>query len=141
MSATRIYTVHKLAWSAADDGDAILVKEGFSWPGFLFGGFFALWHGMWVAAATLFALSFLLGFVTELAGLGDTLAGTLQLVLQLGAGLFGNDMRRWSLRRDGFVETAVVAAPNRTAAEFRYFTALAAEPGAGAARLSSAGGA
>lgn len=124
----RIYTVHRLAWSAEDDGDAVLVKEGFSWPGFFFGIFWTLWHGMWVASAALFAIAFVVGLVVELVGFGEDAASLIHLLLHLGVGMFGNDMRRWSLRRTGRVETAIVAAPRLADAEQRYFTALTGGP-------------
>jgi hypothetical protein len=120
----RIYSVQRRARSAEDDGEAVFVKEGFCWPGLLFGIFWTLWHGMWVASAALFAISFVSGAVIELVGLNDATASLVQIVLQAGVGVFGNDMRRWSLRRAGFVESAVVMAPRRTAAEYRYFAAL-----------------
>ncbi|MEK9661250.1 MAG: DUF2628 domain-containing protein [Alphaproteobacteria bacterium] len=121
----RVYTVHRLAWSADEDGDAVLVKEGFAWPAFIFGIFWTLWHGMWIASAALFAISLLVGVAIGAAGLSDDVASLAQIVLHLGLGIFGNDMRRWSLRRTGRVETAVVAAPRLADAERRYFAALA----------------
>ncbi len=120
----KIYSVHTLAWSAADDGDAVFVKEGFCWPAFVFGALWSLWRGMWVASAVLFGIALGLGAAADLAGLDEAMAAVLQFALQVGAGLFGNDMRRWSLRRAGYVENAVVAAPRRIDAEHRYFTSL-----------------
>ena len=122
----RVYTVHVFAVSDADDGDAILVKEGFSWPAFLFTFFWSLWHGMWVASAGIVAAVTVLAVATELLGVGEATSFVVQLLFQFGIGLFGNDMRRWSLRREGFVETAVVTGADRGDAERRYFTALSA---------------
>jgi len=119
----KIYTVHKRAWSAADDGDAVFVKEGFSWPGLLFGIFWTLWHGMWIASAVLFGLSLVCGIAIEATGLSEGMSSLLQIALHVGVGVFGNDMRRWSLRRTGHIECAVVQAPRAEAAAFRYFSA------------------
>ena len=117
----KIYTVHTLAWSAADDGDAVFVKEGFCWPGFVFGIFWSLWHGMWMVSAALFGIALVAGLAVEAAGLNDAAASLVQLFLHLGVGVFGNDLRRWSLRRGGFVESGIVAAARGSAAEQRYF--------------------
>lgn len=119
----KIYSVHRRAWSAEEDGDAVLVKEGFSWPGLLFGLFWTLWHGLWIASAVLFGLALVSGFVVEAAGLNPAFASLVQILLNVAVGVFGNDMRRWSLRRAGYIECAVVAAPRRADAEFRYFAA------------------
>jgi hypothetical protein len=122
----KIYTIHTLAWSPTDDGAAVFVKEGFSWPGLVFGIFWTLWHGMWIASAALFVIALAAGLAVEAAGLNDGVASLVQLFLHLGVGVFGNDMRRWSLRRIGYVEGAVVAASRRSSAECRYFEAQAA---------------
>ena len=128
----KIYTVHKRAWSAADDGDAVFVTEGFCWPGLLFGLFWTLWPGMWIARAVLVGLALILGLVVEAAGLNENVASLIQIALHVGVGVFGNDMRRWSLRRTGHVECAVVLAPRHEAAAFRYFTAQAEAAAIGA---------
>ena len=132
----KIYTVHKRAWSAADDGDAVFVKEGFSWPGLLFGIFWTLWHGMWIASAVLFGLSLVCGIAIEATGLSEGMSSLLQIALHVGVGVFGNDMRRWSLRRTGHIECAVVLAPQHEAAAFRYFTAQAEAAAAGTRSMS-----
>lgn len=119
----KIFTVHTLPPSPADDGDAVFVKEGFCWPGLVFGVIWTLWHGMWVASAVLVGLALLLGFGVEALALNDSVASLVQIGLHVGIGVFGNDLRRWSLRRAGFVACAVVAARRRDAAEFRYFAA------------------
>jgi hypothetical protein len=121
----KIYTVHEPAGRSASDGESVFVREGFCWPALLFGVFWALWHRMWVVSVALLAVSMIAGLAVELAGLTDAMSAVLQAAVQLGAGLFGNDLRRWSLDRAGYVESAVVAAERRDAAEHRYYAALA----------------
>ena len=121
----KIYTVHRRAWSASEDADAVFVKEGFCWPAFFFGFLWTLWRGMWVASAALFGLSIAIGLIGELAGMNEAMTTILQIALHAGAGIFGNDMLRWSLRRAGWLESAVVTAPRRIDAEYRYFAAVA----------------
>ena len=119
----RIYTVHTLAWSAAADGDAIFVKEGFSWPALFFGSLWALWHGMWLTALVVFILGAVVGAAGEYAGLVPEANAVLQFVIQFSLGLWGNDLRRRKLRLRGYTERAVAAGRRVAEAERRYFAA------------------
>ncbi|MEP4378064.1 MAG: DUF2628 domain-containing protein [Alphaproteobacteria bacterium] len=117
---TKIFTVHTNSWSAAPDGDAILIKEGFCWPAFLFGPFWALWHGMWRTAIGLALLSGAvsgIGLVVGLAEAGDL---TVSLGLQAAIGLWANDWRRHVLARRSMLERGTVAARRLRDAERRY---------------------
>jgi hypothetical protein len=117
----RIYTVHIDPLSAAADREAILVKEGFAWPAFLFSFAWALWHGMWWVALGLVALEVALGAAFQVL----EVAPELELAIQIGAaliiGFVANDLRRMSLDRRGFAETAIVAGADQEAATQRYF--------------------
>ena len=117
---TNIYTVHTNSWSAAPDGDAVLIKEGFSWPALVFGPAWALWHGMWRTAIVLLLLS---GAVNGAAMvLGFTEAGdlTLSFGLQAAMGLWANDWRRYVLARRDVLQRGSVAARRLRDAEERY---------------------
>lgn len=119
---TNIYTVHTNSWSAAADGDAVLIKEGFCWPAFLFGPIWALWHGMWRTAIALVILSAAvsgLGLVAGLAEAGDL---ALSLGLQAAIGLWANDWRRHVLARRDIFERGTIAARRMRDAERRYVT-------------------
>lgn len=89
----------------------VLLREGFAWGGFVFGPLWLLAQGAWIAGV--------------LALCADTLAwGLLHDGLRFPAlasigwlvGLFGQDMRRWSLERRGFHEVHVIAAPDEDTA-------------------------
>ena len=121
----KIYSVQTLPWSSASDADVVLVVEGFSWPALLFGPFWALWHGMWRTAIVLLVIIVSVGGLGALAGLATDVAPVLQILVQIGLGLWGNDLRRAALSRQGYVEQAVVAGRNGEEAEHRYFTTLA----------------
>jgi len=88
-----------------------LVREGFSWGALIFGPVWLLAHGAWLAAILVGALD---------AGLGLMTHGPLQAVLVLWAawltGLFGQDLRRWTLLHRGFDELHVIAARDEAAA-------------------------
>lgn len=123
----KIYTVHSLPWSAASDGDLIIVREGFSWWALIFGPLWALWHGLWRTAIVLVAISLAIGALAGLLGMAADAATWLQLVVQIGFGLWANDLRRMGLARRGYVERAVVAGGSLQEAEQRYFITVAAE--------------
>lgn len=117
----KTYSAQTLAWSSASDSGAVLVAEGFNWYAFLFGPFWALWHGMWRTAIVLVALGVAAGALGSLAGLAPDAMSVLQLLIQTGLGLWGNDLRRAALARRGYLERAVVTGRNREEAEQRYF--------------------
>ena len=95
---------------------AVLVKEGFSWPAFLFQPAWALWHGLWVTAVLLAAG---LAGVTLLP-LGQEEQAIVALGQAAILGYVGNDLRRWALERRGFLFGAVVAGRDRESAEYRF---------------------
>jgi hypothetical protein len=117
---TNIYTVHTNSWSAAPDGDAILIKEGFSWPAFVFGPIWALWHGMWRTAIVLVILSVIVSGIALVVGLADAGDLALSLGLQAAIGLWANDWRRYVLARRDVFERGTIAARRLRDAERRY---------------------
>ncbi len=96
----RIYTAHTAARRPP-----VLVREGFSWGAFVFGPLWLLGHRAWIACVLALCA---FGLIATLA------RGDMAAVLGLGVawllGLFGQDVRRWSLSRQGFVLVHVVAA-------------------------------
>ena len=90
----RIYTVVERSGkpSKDTDRDVVLVKEGFCWPGLLFGPLWALAHRMWGVAVILAAAWVGVTMLPSLVPAGGTdlqwLAGLALLLLQ---GVLGND--------------------------------------------------
>ena len=125
-----LYTVHLRRHALDPDRDLVLVKEGFSWPAFLFSVLWALWHRLWleaviVALAEAAAGAALVGF-----GADEASQAAVSLALALVLGYVANDLRRSKLGRRGFVEAAVVQGRGRDEAERRFLggvPALAAE--------------
>ncbi|MBV9652923.1 MAG: DUF2628 domain-containing protein [Acetobacteraceae bacterium] len=96
----RTWTVH-----LRRNATPALVREGFSWGAFFFGWIWLLAHRAWIAAALWLAGTIVVIVLTPAAA--RPLVGVAIAVLQ---GLFGNDLRRWSLERRGFALAHVVAA-------------------------------
>lgn len=127
----RTYTVHLPARDPKADGipvpetEAILIKEGFSWPALLFSFLWAIWHRLWLVAAGILALTIVLGLAVELAG-GDGLVRTVvSLGFALIVGITANDLRRWTLARHGVVEVDVVSGDDSDEALVRHLQSIA----------------
>ncbi len=109
----RIYTVH-----LKPKQHPVLMRDGWSWAGFLFGPIWLLIERAWIPALLEIAgLAILFGVVPP------QLWRPALLGLALFNGLLGRDMVRWSLERRGFRLGHVVLAPDRDAAQLRLFAA------------------
>ena len=123
----RLYSVHVEPWSTAPDGAAEFVKQGICWPALVFTLAWALWHRMWLVALWLVAITAVVGVANELLGLHAVFMAAVQLAIGVAMALVGNDLRRLTLERAGYVERAVVAGDSLVAAEHRYFSLVATE--------------
>ena len=111
----RVFTAH-LRPAAAP----VLVPEKFSWGAAIFGPLWLWAHRAWIPGI-LALLAWLVVFVQPIHPWRPWLV--LALVVLLG--LFGGDLRRWSLARRGFLLAHVVAARDTDEALARL---LAARP-------------
>jgi Protein of unknown function (DUF2628) len=98
----RIYTAHTRARRSP-----VLVREGFSVGALVFGPFWLLAYRGWIAGVIALCVEI------AIAVLARGAVGTvLLLAVAWLIGLFGHDLRRWSLARQGYLEAHVVAAPD-----------------------------
>jgi hypothetical protein len=126
-----VYTVH--APGAAVNADEAaerseFVPEKFSWVALFFAPFWMLWHGLWLVFlgwAVVEVGIALLGVYGSVAA-----ASLLSPLWSLFFALVANDLRRWTLDRRGYRLAGIVCGANRTEAEIRYFSGLAAAPDA-----------
>jgi hypothetical protein len=88
----------------------VLVREGFSWGALLFGPFWLLSHRAWIPGVLALAAGVALAFAPP------PLGGLMEWLLAWALGLFGQDLRRWSLERAGYDLVHVVAAPDADSA-------------------------
>lgn len=117
----RIFTVHMRRPPLDPDRDIRLVKEGFSWPAFFFSILWALWCRLWLAAIVIFAAEFGLSVVLSLLGADELTQMAVSLCFALLLGVVGNDVKRWTLFRRGYLQVAVVSGDTRDLAERRFW--------------------
>jgi len=99
----------------------MLVKEGFCWPALLFSVLWALWCRLWWVAVGLLVLEVALSGAVALLGLDPLSEIAISVGFAVVVGFVANDLKRWTLRRQGFAEVAVVFADDRDAAERRFY--------------------
>jgi Protein of unknown function (DUF2628) len=115
----RIYTAHLASGRAPR-----LVREGFSLGAFLFGPLWLFAHRAWLAGVI--ALALLIGFGVLAGVIGGS--GTSSILLLGYAALLGwngRDLCRWSLARQGYEESHVLAGRDSDAA---YARLIARDP-------------
>lgn len=129
-----IYTVH----IPEGEVDAVraaerarFLREGFSWPAFLFGPLWLLLHRLWWALAGWIGAAIVLGLIAYGLGLPPRAASGLWFLLALWLGLEGIQLRRKALERVGFRLADIVAGGSRDEIEARFFTgaSLTGAPG------------
>jgi hypothetical protein len=113
----RVYTAH--VRPAAAGVDLALIKEGFCWPAAVVPVIWALWHGLWRVLAIFLATAAAIAGVAEALATTAELEGIIVLAYMAATGTFGNDLRRWSLSRQGYRLEGVVTGPDQDSAERR----------------------
>ena len=115
----RIYTAHLAPGRAPR-----LVREGFSLGAFLFGPLWLFAHRAWVAGVIALAVLVTIGVLA-----GAMSGSDVPLILLLGyaalLGWNGRDLCRWSLARQGYEESHVLAGRDSDAA---YARLIARDP-------------
>ena len=116
----RIYTVHELPGAPLDGNGIVLVKEGFSFPAFAFSWAWLAYHRMWVALAIWIGLAVTLSYVVQ-AAFGPAAAAAVSLALNFMLGAEANDIRRWTLERNGYREAGLAGGATLEEAERNFF--------------------
>jgi len=117
----RIYTVHELAGRPLDADGIVFVKEGFCWPAFFFGLFWALAHRLWLVVLGGFALLLIMSALLQYFGFGPEEAFVCSTAFQLLLGFEANDLRRWTLARKGYATAGIAAGRTLEEAEQHFF--------------------
>ena len=116
----KLYTVHLRRGGLDPDRDIAVIKEGFSWPACILSLIWALWHRLWWVAAGLIALSLTIEGALWALGIDETLGFVIGVSVAVLTGLLANDLHRWTLERDGFIERGMVSGDNAEEALIRF---------------------
>lgn len=105
-------------------GQQEAVKQGWSWPGFCFGGFWALVKKMWGLAALIliggFSIGFLMGVIMPLET-ANLVTNIIALGIAIAIGMNGNQLREQNLLSRGYqVSGEFVDAKNPDGAVARF---------------------
>lgn len=124
----KIYTVHHPARAPRQIETRCeateFVKEGFSWPGFLFGPVWLFCRGLWLLLAAYLAVAILFAVAGTLLRLSGNAEFIAWLVFHLLIGFEGNNLVRWTLRRRGLADLGVVIAESQIEAERQFFAGM-----------------
>jgi hypothetical protein len=116
----RVFTIHLRTSALTPDRDAILIKEGFCWPAFFFGLFWALSHRMWFASAGLLSVLIALGVAETILWLDPMTHSAVMFGVATIIGFCGNDWQRTALTARGWDMRGLSAAPDRDLALRRF---------------------
>lgn len=119
----RVFTIHLSQSALSPDRDAVLIKEGFCWPAFFFGPFWALWHRMWFVCLGIFAVAILMAVAEAILRVDPLTYGAVSIAVAALIGFHGNDWRRTALTARGWQMSGLSAAADRDTA-FRRFVDL-----------------
>ncbi len=134
-----LYTIHLPGQSQDPEAleRAVLLREGFSWPAFLFSGLWLLWNRLWLGFAGFVLLSLAISLLTLLLGLPRGTGTGLGLLLALAVGFEGLSQRRLKLEARGFRLAGIVSADTAEQAERKAFLELSS-PASAPARPAAA---
>jgi Protein of unknown function (DUF2628) len=100
------------------------VRDGFSWPAFILGPFWMLFHRLALVVILWLVVAFALGAVIRLLGVPSGTASLVFLLLAFLIGLEASTLQSWTLKRRGWREIGIVVADELEAAERRFFDEL-----------------
>ncbi len=124
-----IYTVHVKPGPRNAAQAPVFVREGFSFPAFIFTLAWSLYYRLWVVSALMLGFNVLVMWTEQEGLLTQPSVFVLLLAMQIFIGFHGNDWRRRALGKRGYITTAVVTGDSRLRAELRYFDQLVGQPG------------
>lgn len=117
----RIYTVHIDPKGPKPYENPIFVLEGFNIFAFIFTGAWALYNRMWWVAFTIIMCNLMILEMFE-TGTLDLIGRTiLETALMMVVGFEGNEWRRKSLAKRGYVIADIVSGDSLIRAEQRFF--------------------
>jgi hypothetical protein len=119
-----IYTVHAPPAKPGftpDPERLVFVRDGFYFWAFLAAPLWMLWRRLWLVLMIYMAVLAVVQIVLHLLAASPFVSAATGLALSLLIGFEASTLRRWTLSRRRWIELGIVSAPNREAAERRFF--------------------
>ena len=108
---------------------AIFLREGFSWPAFLFGPLWLLGRGLWRPLLIWCVAALIAGFAISYGRLPEPAGTWLYLLSAILLGLEGQNFRAAAMARSGFDVADIAAGADRLVAERGFFARWLADAG------------
>jgi len=104
-----------------DAARVVFLRDKFSWPALLFGPFWLIWQGLWLALLLWVVLFFAIAVGVVALELNDNLMLAAIAIPSLLIAMDATELRRRKLLRKGMRDAGVVVADNIEVAERRFF--------------------
>src|SRR5687768_7411566 len=122
----RTYTVHqKPFWATREGRDlsegVVVLADRFNWFAFLLPVVWAAWHRLWLVLVGVIVLGAAVEGGAYALGYDAVASGIVSAALALWLGFEANDLRRWTLRRNGWRDLGILVAASHDDAERRFF--------------------
>ena len=121
LETTKIYTVHIRPSDPNPHETAEFVEENPTLWGFVFGAFWLLYHRVYLAGVVILAMYLAFVVFGDHLGLHIFSIYAINLALRLFVCFDGNDLRRASLKRKGYILTDIVAGESELSAKQRFY--------------------
>ena len=115
-----VYTVHLRQYGQGRDSDIILIIEGFCWSAFILNVIWTLWYRMWWVGLVLLCVVLIVYGIICVLGMDALAACFVSIGTAMLYGFLANDLRRWSLGRNGFLENGVILGDSQDKALARF---------------------
>ncbi len=117
----RFYTVHERVGAPVDGNGIVFVREGFCWPALFLTIFWLGFQRLWLALALYVAAVLAVAALGEALRLDPQALAILSVALQVLLAAQANDIRRWTLRRNGYREIGLASGRTLSEAERDFF--------------------
>lgn len=121
----RVYTVHEAKDPPSDRLDRAealrFVRDGFSWSAAIFGAFWMLVRGFWLALIIFLVIIAALAAGLHALGASEEVQSLVFLALHLIVGFEADTIERWTLARRGYETIGTVSGRDVVECERRFF--------------------
>ena len=122
-----VYTVHeppvRTAGALADPARFVFVRDGFYWWAFLLTPLWMLWRRLWLVFVLYLVLSIGIETALRVYGASGGVISLVAVLMSLLVGLEASTLQRFTLKRRGWKNVAVVSGSDLEDVEHRFFAA------------------